>query len=242
MASETVKQRFLVHGTQGFPISHIALPPATSSSMGQPRDVLDPVPSIGITSNPLTMDTGNFIQGVVGPTEESAIRLAQLNSRTDQTRTDQEGATPLLTRGAQVTHPSASTFPMMPFGSSSYATVFPSTVGSPNGSGSQPNIFQAPNPRAHYVAPSKGPMLGGIEVTIIGTNFPHELPVYVYFGTRPAIIVSKERIVCAQFINAERATDSKDGGDHTMHRSPHIVSGDCRCENCGRTPRISTGY
>ena len=91
----------------------------------------------------------------------------------------------------------------------------------------QQRSIQEPNPCAEYVVPSKGPMSGGIEVTIVGTNFPHTLPLSVYFSTKLALIVSWQYLGRGQPIHAERPPDSEDSRDHKMFCSRRTIPWNC---------------
>ena len=120
------------------------------------------------------------------------------------------GTAPAPMYDAGVTSNTRSIIQAIPYDSlcSSPAIILPSNR-SDHGvirSNSQQWYIQEPNPRAEYVVPSKGPMAGGIEVTIVGTNFPHTLPLCVYFSTKLALIVSWEYLGRGQPIHVETAS------------------------------------
>lgn len=221
--------------------------PLGTSSFTMQRPLDDPS-LIEAVSNTLTRDGEDMIQMVENPTEE-ALQVISPCRRTDWTYPHQAGTAPAPIRNAGMaaaTHPIISTIPRHSVSSS--ATTIPlSTEGSSNGSdhgfihpSSQQGATQDPNPCAEYVVPSKGPMSGGIEVTIVGTNFPHTLPLSVYFSTKIALVVRRKHLARDKPINAERPPDSKDSRNHTMFCSCYIVSWNCRRANSGRTPRFST--
>jgi len=187
--------------------------------MQQPLNDPNPTPFIGVASNKLTRDGEGITQGVIGSTEETlkTISPSQQHGRTDWAYPYQPGTAPAPTlyADAGMTFSSRSSIPTISCGSmsSSGATFLPSTSRSPKRSdhgvirsSSQRRNTQELNPCAEYVAPSKGPMLGGVEVTIVGTNFPHTLPLSVYFGTKLAYVVSREYLVRGQLINADSKT------------------------------------
>jgi hypothetical protein len=220
----------------------------SSSTMQQPLNVPNPTPIMGVASNKPTRDGEGIMQGLVDPTEGTLqfISPSRLYGRPNWTHPYQPGTASAPTHFAGMKFATHSSIPTMPYGSilPFAATVLPSTAkGSDHGitrSSPQPGPTQELGPCAEYVAPSKGSMLGGVEVTIVGTNFPHTLPLSVYFSTKLALIVSWEYLARDQPINAERLSDSKDSGDHTMFGSRRIISWNCRCADCGGTPRIST--
>jgi len=207
--SEAVDQRHS-HDLQCRPGIHNTLQfGASSSTMQHPLDVPNHTPFIGVVSNIWTRDREDRIQGVVDSTEETPrfIPPSQLHGRTDSTHPHEIGTAPAPIYNARVTSATCSVIPMIPSDSfsSSATTIFPSTEGSSNGgdhrlirSSLQRGTPQEPNPYAEYVVPSKGPMSGGVEVTIVGTNFPHTLPLNVYFGTKLALIVSWDHLTRRQ--------------------------------------------
>jgi len=205
-------------------------PPGTSSSTTQqPLQVPHPTAFIGVVSN---RSTGNREDTTQAPTEEALRTISPYQLY----HPHQPGTALAPTRYTGVAFPARSGIPTMPLGSvsSSAATILPSTTWYPNvrdhgtrRSSSQQGTTQEPTSSAEYVAPSKGPMSGGVEVTIIGSNFPHTLPLSVYFSTKAAVIVSRKYLAHDQAINAEPLPDSKDSRDHTMFGSGHIISRTC---------------
>lgn len=184
---------------------------ASSSTMQQPFHVPHPTPFMGVVSNKSTSNGEGITQKVVGSTEETLQTISpyQIYGKTDWTHPHQPGTARAPTHYsgmAFATHPS---IPTIPRGSihSSAATILPSDHRIMRFSSQQSNA-QEINPYVEYVAPSKGPMSGGVEVTIVGINFPHTLPLSVYFSTKPAIIVSREYLA-HDHINAEPLPDSK---------------------------------
>ena len=223
---------------------------ASSSTIQQPLHVLYPTPFMRVASNPPTRVGGDTTQGVVVPTRETfpVISPSQLYRRMDWTCPHEVGTAPAPIQNAGVTSATHSILTTIPSESlsPSAATLPPSTEGSPNGvdhgithSGVQQGTTQELNPCVEYVAPNKGAMSGGVEVTIVGTNFPHTLSLIVYFGTNPALVVSWEHLVRGSSIDGTRPPDSKDSGNYTVFCSRRIISWNCRRANFGRTPRIS---
>ena len=206
-ANEPVNQHH-PHELQVDPRIRNTLPLGASSfTIQQPLLVPYPTPLMGVASNPPTRVGGDTIQGVVVPTKETfpVVSPSQSRRRMHWTFPHELGTTPALIQNAGMTSATPSIATTIPFESlpSSATTVHPSTEGSSNGSDhgitysdSQQGTTQELNPCVEYVAPSKGPMSGGVEVTIVGTNFPHTLPLSVYFSTNPALIVSWELLVC----------------------------------------------
>lgn len=160
-----------------------------------------PTPFIGVVSNPPIRVVEDIIPGVVEPTKETlqVIPPFRLHGRMDWACSHETGTTPAPIPNADMISATGSIVPTIPpeLLSPSATTTLPSTEGSSNGSdhgitcsSSQQSTTQELNPCAEYVAPSKGPMSGGLEVTIVGTNFPYTLPLRVYFSTQLAPIVS----------------------------------------------------
>ncbi len=242
--------RYYPHDLQVSPGICNTLPLGTSNStMQQPFHVPNPTPFMGVVSNKLIRNGGGIAHAVVGSSEET-VSPSQLYGRTDWSHPHQPGTALAPTHYAGTTFSTRPSIPTMPCGpiSSFAATIPPSIAWSPNRSdhgvvpsNSQRGTIQELNPCAEYVAPSKGPMTGGVEVTIVGTNFPHTLPLSVYFSKKPALIVSGKHLARDQPINVYRLPDSKDSGDHTMFGSRRIISWTCRSVDCGGTPRIGTG-
>ena len=179
---------------------------ASPFTMQQPLHVPYSTPFMGVVSNTPTRVGGDTIQGVVVPSEEilPVTSPSQLQKRIDSTSPREEGTTPATIQNAGMTSAACSIVTAIPSEtlSSSATTLPPSTEGPSNESdhvlthsGSQQGTTQELNPCAEYVAPSKGPMSGGIEVTIVGTNFPHTLPLCVYFGANIAFVVSWKHLV-----------------------------------------------
>ena len=174
---------------------------ASSFAMQQPLHVPYTTPLVGVVSNTPTMVEGGTIQGVVVPTEETlpVTSPPQLHGRMDSTCAREVGTTPVPTQNAgmtSVTRSIVTTIPSVSL-SSSATTHLPPTEGSSGGSDhgilhsdSQQGTTQELNPCAGYVDPGKGPLSGGVQATIVGTNFPHTLPLNVYFGTNLALVVS----------------------------------------------------
>ena len=171
--------------------------------MQQPFHRPKATPFTGVVSNKLIGNGGGIAHRIVGSSEETlqTISPSQLYGRTDRPHPHQPGTALPPTHYAGMTSSTRPSIPTMPCGpiSSFAATIPPSIAWSSNGSGhgiippnSQQGTTQELNPCAEYVAPSKGPMMGGVEVTIVGTNFPHTLPLSVYFSEKPALIVSWE--------------------------------------------------
>jgi len=223
----------------------------TSSFITQQlSNVPNPTPFVGIVSNTSTRHGGDITRGVVDPTEETprTISPPQQHGKTDRAYPRQLGSAPVPIHDVKMTSATGPITRTILSGSlsSSSATILPSTARPPNGSdgvllsSSQRGTTQESNPCAEYVAPGKGPLSGGVEVTIVGTNFPHTLPLRVYFNTKLALVVSWEYLARGQPINVERAPDSKDSGDHSMCCSRRVISWNCRRTNSGRTPRITT--
>ena len=165
-----------------------------------------PTPLMGVAPNPPTRVGGDTTSGVVVPTQETlpVIFPSQLRRRMDWTCPREVRTTPGPIQSAGMTSATPSIVTTIPSESlsSSATTLFPSIEGSSNGSDhgitpsdSQQGTTQELSPCVEYVAPSKGPMSGGIEVTIVGTNIPHTLLLSVYFGTNPALIVSWKHLV-----------------------------------------------
>ena len=170
-------------------------------TMQQPFHVPNPTPFMEVTSNKLTRNGEDIAPGVVVSSEETlqTISPSGLYRRTFWPHPHQPGTAVAPTHYTGATFSTHPSIPTMPRGSiSSFApTIRPSMARSPNGgdhgvmpSNSQQGTPQELDPCAEYVAPSKGPMSGGLEVTIVGTNFPHTLSLSVYFGKKPSIIVS----------------------------------------------------
>jgi len=246
-ANEALDQHHY-HDLHVSPGIYDTLQPGTGSfTMHQPLDIPNP---LGVVSNTSTRDGEDITQGVFHPAEETlqALPPSQQHESTDWTYPYQLGA-PVSISNAGMTSATRFIVPMTLCDSlpSSATTILPPTEGPSNGSDHRPmrhspqqDTTQEPSPCAEYVAPSKGPLSGGVEVTIVGTNFPHTLPLSVYFGTKLAVIVSWEHLVRGRSINAELAPDSKDSGDHTMCCSCCVISWNCRRASSGRTPRTST--
>ena len=176
---------------------------ASSSTMQQPLQVPYPTPFMGVVSNTPTRVGGDTIQGVVVPTR-GALPVTSPSQLMDWTSPHEVGATPAPIQNASMTSATRFIVTTIPSESlsSSATTLLPSTEGSSNGNdhgithlGSQQGTTQRLNPCAEYVAPSKGPMSGGLEVTIVGTNFPHTSPLSVYFSTNLALVVSWKHLV-----------------------------------------------
>lgn len=177
-------------------------PFSTSSfTMQQPLHVPYPTPFMGVVPNTPTRVEGDAIQGVVEPTKETlpVTSLFQLHGGMDWRCPHNVGTTPAPVQNIGITSATRSAIPTIPSESlfSSATTLLPSNEGSSNGSYhgiTRPNLRQGTtqelNPCAEYMAPSKGPMSGGVEVTIVGTNFPHTLTLSVYFSTKLALVVS----------------------------------------------------
>ena len=228
------------------------LPLGTSSfTMQRPSNVPNPTPFIEIGSNSSTGVGKDLTQGIVDSTEEGLqiIYPSQQCGRTDWTYPHQVGTALTSVHNAGMISANRSIIPMRPCDSlsSSATTILPSTTRFLNRNGhglipsdSQQRTTQDPSPCVEYVVPSKGPMSGGVEVTIVGTDFPHTLPLSVYFSTKLALIVSWKHLADSQSINVERRADSKDSGDHTMFSSRRNISWNCRRADCGKIPRIST--
>jgi hypothetical protein len=199
-ANDTVNQH-LPHDLHISPRIYDILPLGASSfTMQQPLHVPYPTPFMAVVSNTSTRVGEDIIQGVVEPTKEAlgVISPSQLHGRMDWRRPHEVGATPAAIRITGTTSSTLSIIPTIPPESlsSSATTLLPSTEGSSNGShhgiirySSHQGSIQELNPCAEYVAPGKGPMSGGIEVTIVGIDFPHTLPLRVYFSTKPALVV-----------------------------------------------------
>ena len=224
---------------------------ASSFTMRQPSHVPYPTPFMGVVSSTPTRVGGDTIQGIVMPTRGTlpVTSPSQLHRRMDWSCPHEVGTTPAPIQNASTTSATCSIVTTTPSESmSSSATTLPSTTEGPsNGNdhgithpGSQQGTTQRPNPCAEYVAPSKGPMSGGVEVTIVGTNFPHTLPLSVYFGTNLALVVSWGHLVHGRSIDTRRSPDSKDSGDYTVFCSRRIISWNCGRANFCRVPRFST--
>jgi hypothetical protein len=221
------------HDLQASPGICNTLPLGTSpSTMQQPFHFTHPTQFIGVVSNKSTRNGGDITQGVLSSTEETL----QTRSPYQLYHPHQPGTALAPTHYTGVAFSTRHSIPTMPLGSisSSAAALLPSTASYPNGrdhgitrSSSQQDTTQELNSCAEYVAPSKGTMSGGVEVTIVGTNFPHTLSLSVYFSTKPAVIVSREYLARGQTINAEPLPDSKDSRDPTMFGSCHIISRNC---------------
>ena len=250
-ANQTVNQH-RPHDLQAPPRISNTLPLGASSfTMRQP--LLDPYPTpfMGVVSSTPTRVGGDTIQGVVVPTRGTLplTSPSQLHRRMDWAYPHEVGTTPVPIRNASTTSATYSIVTTIPSESlSSSATTFlPPPEGSSNGDdhgithpGSQQGTTQRLNPRAEYVAPSKGPMSGGVEVTIVGINFPHTLPLSVYFSTNLALVVSWKYLVHGRSIDTRRSLDSKDSGNYTVFCSRRIISWNCRRANFCRVPRFST--
>ena len=182
------------------------LPLGTSNfTMQQPFHVPNPTPFMGVASNKLTRNGEDIAPGVVISNEGTlqTISPSRLYRRTVWPHPHQPGTALAPTHYAGAiffTHPSIPTMPCGPM-SSSPPTFRPSIARSPNGSDHRvmPSNSQQGTPQelitcVEYVAPSKGPMSGGLEVTIVGTNFPHTLSLSVYFGKKSSTIVSWEHL------------------------------------------------
>jgi len=207
-ANETFNQHHS-HDLHVSPRIYDTLQLGTSSfTMHQPLDAPNPM---GVVSNTLTRDGEDIMQGVFDLAEEipQALPPSQQHERTDWTPYQVGAPAPISNAG--VTSATRSIFPTILYDSlpSSATTSFPPTEGTSNRSdrrlicsSSQQDTTQEPSPCAEYVAPSKGPLSGGVEVTIVGTNFPHTLPLSVYFSTKLAVVVSWEHLIHGRSINA----------------------------------------
>ena len=204
-ANEIVNQHH-PHDLQVPPGICDALPLGASSfTMQEPLHAPYSTPFMGVTSNTPTRVGGDTIQGVVVPTEETlpVTSPPQSYRRMDSTCARDVGTTPAPIQNAGMTSAIRPIVTTIPSGSSSSVTThLPSTEGSSGGSdhgithsGSQQGTTQEQNPCAGYVDPSKGPLSGGVQATIVGTNFPHTLPLSVYFGKNLARVVSREHLV-----------------------------------------------
>jgi hypothetical protein len=218
-------------------------PPLGTSSfaMQQPLQVSYPTLFMGVVSDTSTRVVEDTMQGVVGPTMEAlpATSPFHLHGGMDWSCPH---PTPAPAQNAGVTSATRFIIPTIPFESlsSSATTLLPSPEGSPNErdhgvtrSILQQGTTQELSPCAEYVAPSKGPMSGGVEVTIVGSNFPHTLPLCVYFNTNLALVVSWKHLVHGSAIDARLPSDSKDSGDHTVFCSRRIISWNRRRANSG---------
>ena len=155
----------------------------SSFVMHQPLDVSNPM---GVVSNTSTRDGEDIMQGVFDPAKETPQVLppSQQHECTDWTYPYQLEA-PALISNTGVTSATRFIVPTI------LCDSLPSSANHRlMRSSSQQDTTQEPSPCARYVAPSKGPLSGGIEVTIVGTNFPYTLPLSVYFGTKLAVVVS----------------------------------------------------
>jgi len=174
-----------------------------SFTMQRPLYVPYPTPFMGVVSNTPTMVGGYTIQGIVEPTQEAppATFPPQLHGGMDRRYPH---LTPAPVQNAGMTSTTRSIVPTIPSVLlSSATTLLPSTEGSSNGSDHvitgfslQQGTTQELNPCAEYVVPCRGPMSGGVEVTIVGNNFPYTLPLSVYFNTKRALVVSWKHLVC----------------------------------------------
>jgi hypothetical protein len=228
-------------------------PLGTSSfTIQQPEHIPYATNLMGVASGTPTRVGEDTIQGVSGATKEAlpATSPFQLHGRMDG-RCPHPTPTPVHpapVQNAGMASSTCSIIPTIPSESlSSSTTLLPSTEGSSNGSDHgvtrsslQQATTQELSPCAEYVAPSKGPMSGGVEVTIVGTNFPHTLPLRVYFNTKLALVVSWKHLVRGWSIDARLPPDSKDSGDHTVFCSRRIIPWNCRRANSGGTLRIGT--
>ena len=188
-----------------------------------------PLRPSNVTENPAPLPSYPVLHNPYGSTEGTLQTISpyQIYGNTDWTHPHQPGTALAPTHYAGMAFATRPSIPTIPRGSihSSAATILPSDHRIMRFSSQQRNT-QELNPFVEYVAPSKGPMTGGVEVTIVGTNFPHTLPLSVYFSTKPAIIVSREYLA-HDHINAEPLPDSKNSGDHTMFGSRYIISRTC---------------
>lgn len=182
-------------------------PLSTSSfTTQQPLYVPYPTPFMGVVPNTPTRVEGDAIQGVVEPTKETLPVTSpfQLHGGMNLRWPHNVGTTPAPVHNTAITSATRSAIPAIPSESlfSSATTLLPSTEGSSNGNDHgitrlslRQGTTQEPNPCAEYMAPSKGPMSGGVEVTIVGTNFPHTLALSVYFSTKLALVVSWKHLL-----------------------------------------------
>lgn len=206
----TVNQRHS-HDLRVCPGIHDTPLGTNSFAVQQPSNDPSPTPSIGIVPNTLTGYGEGMMAEEVNSTEEILQVVSPLQyGRISWTYPHDVGTAPAPMYDAGVTSNTCSITQAIPYDSlcSSPAIILPSNR-SDHGiihSNSQQWSSQEPNPRAEYVVPSKGPMAGGIEVTIVGTNFPHTLPLCVYFSTKLALIVSWEYLGRGQPIHVETAS------------------------------------